>query len=151
MGTDRTRKCRRNTVEDSVREEMMKRLVLGLMLGLTATAALAEWSPASDNDEFILYIDIATIRRNGNLVKMWELMDYKTMKKSVSGPFYLSSKIQSEYDCKGEGVRILAYSLFRGKMGNGNVVVSDSDGGKWEPIRPGSVGETLWKIACGKI
>jgi hypothetical protein len=36
-----------------VREEMMKQLLLGLMLLVTAGAASAEWTRVDDNDEFI--------------------------------------------------------------------------------------------------
>ena len=130
----------------------MKRLLMGLMLLVTAGGASAEWTRVSDIDQFVQYVDIATIRRNGNLVKMWDLMDNKTVQTSPStGKYYLSSKMQQEYDCKGEKVRILAFTNFSGKMGKGNVVYADGNvRAEWEPIEPGSIGETLWKIACGK-
>ena len=127
----------------------MKRLVLGLMLGLTASAASAEWTISGGTDSSILYVDRATIRRNGNLVKMWNLVDFKTVQ-TVSGDSFLSQKGQSEYDCKEERTRMLAFTWFSGQMGNGNVVLSHSEPGKWKPIQPESIGETLWKIACGK-
>ena len=123
---------------------------MGLMLLVTAGAASAEWTGVGENDEFIQYVDLATIRRNGNFVKMWHLMDHKTVQKDVSYS-YLSSKTQSEFDCKEKKRRTLAFTLFGGKMGNGKVVYSDSDArGKWSPIEPESVGETLSKIACGE-
>ena len=127
----------------------MKRLLLGLMLLVTAGAASAEWTRLSETDNYIYYVDLATIRRNGNLVKIWTLADFKAVRKNA-GKSFLSEKSQSEYDCKEEKSRILAFTWFDGKMGSGKVVVSDSDPGKWSPIQPGSVGEALWKIACGK-
>ena len=39
----------------------MKRLLLGLMLLVTATAASAEWTIAGGSDEFIQYVDIVLI------------------------------------------------------------------------------------------
>jgi len=131
---------------------MMKRLLMGLMLLMTAGAASAEWTQSAGNDEVVIYVDRATIRRNGNLVKMWELKDFKTVQKSSSGAreSYFSEKAQNEYDCKEEKMRLLAFSWFSGKMGTENVVFSDSDPDKWEPIQPASVAETTWKIACGK-
>ena len=128
----------------------MKRLLLGLMVLMTAGTASAEWTQSGGNDQFIHYVDRATIRRNGNLVKMWDLADFKTVQKSAAGESYLSNKIQTEYDCKEEKSRSLAFTWFSGKMGSGKVVYSDSFPGKWSPISPGSVGEALWKIACGK-
>ena len=127
----------------------MKRLLMGLMLVMTATAASAEWTRVGDADEFIQYVDVATIRRNGNLVKMWYLSDHKTVK-TVDGNSFLSDKAQWEFDCKEERWRVVAYIWFDGKMGSGKVVYSGSAPGKWSPISPESVGEILWKIACGK-
>ena len=42
---------------------MMKRLLLGLMLLVTAGAVSAEWTAVSEDDEFIHYVDRTTIRR----------------------------------------------------------------------------------------
>ena len=128
----------------------MKQLLMGLLLLVTAGTASAEWTAVGDSDEFIQYVDRATIRRNGNLVKMWDLADYKTVQ-TVAGDSYLSAKSQWEYDCKEEKMRQLASTWFDGQMGNGKVVVSNGDvRGEWRPIAPGSSGEALWKIACGK-
>ncbi|MSP30460.1 MAG: hypothetical protein EXR09_08470 [Acetobacteraceae bacterium] len=56
------------------------------------------------------------------------------------------------YDCKEEKVRLLAFTFFDGKMGNGKVVTSDSEFSmKWSPIVPGSVGGSRWEVACGKL
>ena len=40
---------------------MMKRLLLGLMLGLTSTTAMAEWSRVGENDDSIQYVDKASL------------------------------------------------------------------------------------------
>jgi hypothetical protein len=128
----------------------VKRLLIGLMLLVTATAASAEWARVDDNDDFIQYVDRATIRRNGYFVKMWGLQDYKTVQK-LADDSYLASKEQREYDCKEERTRLLAFLWFSGQMGSGKVVLSNSDTSmKWDPVVPGSVGEILWKVACGK-
>ena len=130
----------------------MKRLLLGLMLLVNATAARAEWTAVGEGSEFIYFVDTTTIRRNGNFVKMWNLMDYKTVKKSVAGKSYLSSKVQREYaDCKEETTRLLALALYAGKMGTEGVVLWDSEASiKWSPMPPESPGEVLLEIACGK-
>ena len=128
----------------------MKRLLMGLMLLVTAIAASAEWTIAGGNNRYIQYVDTATIRRNGNLVKMWDLADFKRLQKSAAGMSYLSDKSQSEYDCKEEKQRMLALTNFSGKMGSGKVVASNYDPSEWRPIAPESIGEILWKIACGK-
>ena len=131
----------------------MKRLLLGLMLAMTASAASAKWTGVDYDDELITYVDRATIRRSGNFVKMWDLMDNKTAQNSnyAVGNSYFSDKIQFEFDCKEERARTLAITWFDGQMGSGKVVHNTSETSlKWQPIRPESMGETLWKIACGK-
>ena len=127
----------------------MKRLLLGLMLLVTATAVSAEWTSVGASAEYIAYVDKGTIRRNGNFVKMWDMSDYKTVQ-TVAGDSFLSTKRQSEYDCKDEMLRDHAFTVFSGQMGSGKVVYSDSETNKWGPIAPESMGKALWKIACGK-
>ena len=127
----------------------MKRLLMGLLLVVTAGAASAEWTRVGATDGYFVYVDRATIRRNGNLVKMWDLRDYKTLR-TVAGDSYLSSKTQWEFDCKEERLRVLAFSWYSGQMGHGIGIFSNSDTQKWEPTTPESMGEILWKIACGK-
>jgi len=128
---------------------MMERLLLGLMLLMTAGAANADWTVAEVNDAFTLYVDKTTSRRNGNFVKMWNLYDFK--KAQGSGRISsLSGRTQEEYDCKEEQSRILGQTNFSGQMLSGNVNHYDSNTGKWEAVAPGSVAEVLWKIACEK-
>ena len=135
-----------------MRETMMKRLLMGLMLLVTAGSASAEWTAAGGTGELIQYVDRATIRKSGNLVKMWDLADYKTVQTSPStGVSYFSDKGQREYDCKEEKRRLLAFTWFDGQMGSGKVVYSNGNvRDEWSPIQPGSIGEAMWKIACGK-
>ena len=105
-----------------------------------------------NNDILGSYADPATIRRTGSMVKMRSLLDFKTphTDRSFGGKPYLSQKDQREYDCKNERYRLLYFSLRSGQMDAGNTVHSDPDPGKWSPVVPGSIGEALWKFACGK-
>ena len=127
----------------------MKRLLLALVLTATATSAAAVWTQTTNNDSFVAYADLATIRESESMVKMWMLIDFKKVTKTVQGT-YLSQKMQWEHDCKEDRGRLLASSWFSGQMGSGNVVYANSDAGNWSPVEPGSIGETMWKIACGK-
>ena len=130
---------------------MMKRLLMGLMLLVTAGAAMGEWTFAANSEKVVLYVDRATIRRNGNLVKMWDLADLKTVQTGPGGESFLSLKTQEEYDCKEERSRQLAFTWFSGQLGGGKVVYSnDNVKDEWSPISPRSTRQTQWKIACGK-
>jgi len=121
------------------------------LLVLSSAPAYAEWVEVGGPDDgtYTHYADPTTIRRNGTLVKMWLLEDYKTIQ-TVDGKSFLSDKVQREYDCAEEQQRLLAFYWFSGQMGSGAVVYSNTDPSKWAPVMPGSVGQALWKTACGK-
>ena len=120
-----------------------------LLLGSSAPAC-AEWIPIGTSDEgaTIIYMDTDTIHRRGDLVKMWDLMDYQLAQKTDSGSAYLSSKTQTEYDCSEERSRVLTFSFHSGNMGSGHVVSSSVKEQTWSPVALGTVGQRLWKYAC---
>jgi hypothetical protein len=129
----------------------MTRLILIMLLVLSYGPAYAEWVEVSANKKagVIAYADPDTIRRKGDLVKMWSLFDLKTTQ-TVGGNSYLSIKTQQTYDCAEDRSRALAYTKFSGNMGHGAEVYSGSVEQKWNPVTPMSVGQELWKVACGK-
>ena len=122
-----------------------------LLLLLISRPAYAEWVKISDSDEAgtSVYVDPATIRRDSNLVKMWQLNDFKTVQ-TVEGNSFFSTKKQREFNCAEERTRILSATQFSGNMGTGKVVWHNSDEQKWEPVVLESIGHTLWEFTCGK-
>ena len=111
----------------------------------------AEWELTSGDDGagLTVYVDRDTIRRKGNLVKMWQLYDYKTVQ-TVAGDSLLSIQRYNEYDCTEERTRMLAYTWFSSNMGRGRVVYKTADEQQWEPVVPRSIDRSLWKVACSK-
>ena len=123
----------------------MRKFVVVLLL--LSTPAWAEWTLVGGSDISDIYADLATIRKRGNMVKMWSLYDLKTARPFAGTP-YLSSKDQDEYDCDRERSRFLSYSVHSENMGGGRTIYSDTEAGKWTPLPTGSVVEALWRIAC---
>lgn len=109
----------------------------------------AEWVKVSEADDFTMYVDPDTILRQGNLVTMSQLTDLKTAR-TVGRVSYLSDKSQYESDCEEKQRRVIKYYWVSGNMGNGEVVFSKLDPGKWSPVKAESIGEKLWKLACEK-
>jgi hypothetical protein len=103
----------------------------------------------SDEEGKTVYVDPTTIRRNRNLVKMWQLYDYKTVQ-SVAGIGFLTAKEQWEFDCAAMRSRVLALEEFSGNMGSGTEVYTNSEVGKWILVMPDSIGEIVWNVACEK-
>jgi hypothetical protein len=129
----------------------MKQLLLISLLLLSSEPVYAGWVLTSGDDAagLAVYVDPGNIRRKGNLAKMWQLYDYKTVQ-TVAGDSLLSMKRFNEYDCTEERTRTLGYTWFSGNMGSGNVVYSTTEVQEWEPVVPRSINHTLWKAACSK-
>ena len=128
-----------------------RRLFLITLLVLNSSPAYAEWVEIGGNDQIGMttYAAPGTIRRKGDLVKMWQLNDFKTLQ-TVEDNSFLSTKKQREFNCAEERTRILAVTQFSGNMGNGKVVWGNSNEQKWEPVVPESISQTLWEFACAK-
>jgi hypothetical protein len=128
-------------------------LLVGL-LGLIPELAHAEWLEVMANIETgqTVYVDQDAIHRNGDLVEIWTMYDYKTSQRAGQDE-YMSRKVQNEFNCTQEVRRMLSVTEYSGNMGNGKVVYEKpsllSTEPRWTRVQPG-IAETLMKIACGK-
>src|ERR1700675_4391658 len=100
----------------------MRKVIFMILLVIVSSSAAAEWVLAGRNVATTLYTDPATVRKAGNMVKMWELIDLKTAQFSTEGRPYMSSTSQSEYDCKEGRTRILYFTLHSENLGRGETV-----------------------------
>lgn len=115
------------------------------------TIAMAEWTAVEwihEDGGLTLYVDYTTIRKVGDKVRMLSLADFEVVEKDEIDSF--SSRSQNEYDCKEKQMRQLFYSLYSGSMGNGKMEHSNSEHLEWTPVKPESMEEAMWNIACGK-
>ena len=129
----------------------MTRLLLITLLLLSNGPAYGKWIEfiGSDQVGVTVYVDPDTIHRNGDLVKMWYLVDFKTVQ-TVEGVSYLSSTGQNEFNCAEEHIRVLVFTHFSGNMGHGDAVYTYSGEQQWEPVAPRTVNQRLWKAGCSK-
>lgn len=131
----------------------MKRLLLILLLTIFSNGAMAQWELINSSDKFNAYVDIAYKRKSGKKVKIWTLHDYKSPQTDSFGKSYLSAVIQFEYDCFNETSTILSFTKYTKNMQGGIVVdtqTRQTAETTKESIRPNSIGESVFEIACGK-
>src|SRR6185503_9775724 len=127
-----------------------------LLLVLSSRSVYAEWV-AVEKDYLApgrqtVYIDPDSIHSEGNLVTLWQLIDFKWMQGSARGPArFMSTKTHKQFDCDGKRVRLLAFTEFSHSMGTGISVDGHIDSGHWMPIEPDSVNHALWEAACGNM
>ena len=124
-------------------------------LFLSSIPAYAEWV-AVEKDYLLpglqtVYVDLESIRREGNLVTIWQLIDFKWMQGSARGPTrFMSTKTHKQFDCADKRVRLLAFTEFSRGMGIGMPNDGHVDKDHWLPIEAESVSHALWEAACAK-
>ena len=123
-----------------------KTLLLALMLG--TCSAWAEWVSVKDSNNVKNYIDPATIRKDGNLRKVWQLQNLK--QRDTDGA--MSRRVRIEYDCNGERYRLLTASTHSEPMASGKGLITTDFGNRnpWSQIPPGTASETVLKIVCAQ-
>jgi surface-adhesin protein E len=125
------------------------------LLFLSSAPAYAEWV-AVEKDYLLpglqtVYVNPDTIRRDGNLVTMWQLIDFKWMKGNGRGAHrFFSTKTHKQFDCAEKRLRLLAFTEFSQHMGTGISDAGYIDKDHWLAVEPESINQALWEMACGK-
>ncbi|MBL80207.1 MAG: hypothetical protein CMH70_09300 [Nitrosomonadaceae bacterium] len=130
----------------------MWKLFLMTFFIIVSTYSFAEWVviEKNKNEGITRYVDISTIKKNKNKVRMVDLIDYKIKRKALDDKF-LSIKIVQEYDCNNARKRILTFNTYNGNMGKGGVIYRDTSPNEWTIIPSfNSTRFNLWEIACNK-
>lgn len=98
-----------------------------------------------------VYVDYDTIRREGDLMTLSALIDWKWMQGNRSPTRFYSTKITKQFDCVEKLARTLAATDFYGHMGTGQVIGGGGHTSEsyWISIEPGTLNEGLWETACG--
>lgn len=122
---------------------MKKYLILSLIL--ISGSSWAQWSPvAVDVDGTIFNFDYSTLRKDGEMRKIWTLSNF--IEKDPNG--VMSSRVRMEYDCKNERNRYLSFKLFSDKNATGITVDSGDIPSPWKDIAPDTAAWRLMQTAC---
>lgn len=127
-----------------------KQFVLILALAVLSCAARAEWVEIHKFDDGLrVFVDKASARRSGDTARVTHLVRWGEPQLEPDSPPYLSTVVQTEYDCVGKREKYLASTSYTGTMGNGAKVIEDDDEvDGWYSISESSMEDKLWKIAC---
>ena len=121
----------------------MKKLFL-VCLMMLAGSAWAEWVMYDVTLKATFYYDPATIRKDGNMRRVWVLQELS--KRHQDGE--MSRRLRLEYDCKQERYRILGFSFHTEPKAGGTVLQSGGEDNNWVAIAPDTVDETIFNIVC---
>ena len=130
--------------------------LLTILLGLSLGPVYAEWvvveRPYPVPELHTVYVDPTTMRREGSLVTIWQLTDFRWMQGGPRAtPRFLSTKTQKQFECVGKRIRLLAYTEFSHRMATGKASGGYVDKDIWLPVEPDSINQALWEVACGKL
>lgn len=121
-------------------------LLLPLLL-LASGSAWADWVKVTSTVEANFYVDPATLRKDGNLRKIWLIMDLK--QRDTEGA--ISRRVKAEYDCKGERIKSLALSTHAEPMAGGTIIANyGADTRGWNEVPPGSAFDSILKLVCAQ-
>ena len=123
----------------------MKKLFL-VCLMMLAGSAWAKWVMFSKDEEATHYFDPATIRKEENMGRVWQLTDMRKMR--INGT--MSHRARYEYDCKRERFRYLGISSHSEPMAGGKVLKTEGEDNNWMDIPPDIVAQTELRILCAK-
>ena len=130
----------------------MTQLLLILLVMFSSTPAMGEWvaldSPYQSHGLRTVYIDPATIHRNGQLVTVSELWDFRWQQGGITGRRFQSATNHKQINCPVRQYRILTYTNFVGTMGTGDPRNGIVEPDAWHKIEPESMNHTLWEMVC---
>ena len=117
-----------------------------------SSSVSAEWdyiARAADHSS-ATYVEGTSIRKLGDKVKLWEMLDYEEGRE-LGSKQVLSFKSLKEHDCKEKKYRGLSIIFYSNNMGKGAIVYSNNDTRPLKKVIAGSTNEASFKYACGGV
>ena len=123
----------------------MKNIWFALLL--LSSASGAAWTRVDTGEEFDAYVDLATLRRHGDVVHVFILLDYKDAQQ-WSDMVYWSLTANKEYECAKGQHRTPNRYFHAEQMGQPESNYSVRGGMTWSALSRDSVEEVFFQIAC---
>ncbi len=127
----------------------MKKAMLMALLAAISGSVFADWVVVDETSLGKTYVNPGTISKSGDLVKLWELIDFKKAQE-YSGESFFSFTSEVQYDCARKSFQTLKTAGISGHMATGSLVASGSGSRQWQPVAGGTSAERSWRFVCGK-
>ncbi len=127
----------------------MRKAILMMLLAAMSASAMAEWVLVDESSMGKAYVNPGTVSKSGDLVKLWELIDFKKAQEH-GGESFFSFTSEVEYDCVRKSFQTLRTVGLSGHMATGSVIASGSGSRQWQPVAGGTSAERSWRFVCGK-
>lgn len=120
-------------------------LALGLLLASATTAAAEDWIPSGYAHGGTYFTDLASLSRQGDVVRSWMREDLPRPARGATGASYSHTFTERYDDC---ARRRFSFTGSVRRNDRGDVVETYSNPGDWHDIVPGSIAESVWRTAC---
>jgi hypothetical protein len=105
----------------------------------------------SNDGTVTIYANPSTLYKNGNMVRIWWLIDLKEAQQVGNAKSYLSMTLHYEFACEEAKSRTLALYSFSENMGRGEIVNKENfEFQDWDAVPPDSIYEIVRKFSCGR-
>jgi hypothetical protein len=114
---------------------------------LIANPVWAEWSlitSSADSDPATHFIDFETLRKEGNLRKVWQLVNLPPNDKDG----WSSVRLRIEFDCKKETMKTTTFAVFPEHFANGKATFTSENPTAIRDVAPETVSWTILKEVC---
>lgn len=130
----------------------MRRLVMGLLMVTLSASACADWVKIGDSMDGKVhhYLDPATIRKDGQRMRVVTLTDYDEPQVISETQRFLSVKMQDAFDCANQSGQHLSLTALAGKMGTGAVVATEPRAAEVRKVLTDTPDEDMWKFVCAR-
>lgn len=111
----------------------------------------SEWtkySSTGSQDEYMDFEYLGNGKSKNNMLKAWQMIDYKTVIAHNAGIPVLSTKILYEVNCSQRMGRIAYIATYSEAMGNGPILKAWDPKSEFTPIVPSSLYDELRKTGC---
>jgi len=117
---------------------------------LVSGNALAEWQEVGKTELFTLYVDPATIQKQGEKAQVISMLDFKKPGQNPKTKENINSIIGlNEFDCSAIKYRPIEFKAFSENSGKGKVVEEQSTpNSTFETIENGSWPAGVYNVAC---
>lgn len=120
--------------------------ILLCLLALASAPAWAEWEKVAESDEATLYVDPATIRKDGEMRTASTVHDLR--EKGKNGE--MSRRALEVHDCKENRYRTLSYSLYPEPMSGGQAFLTYDYIGRWTAVVPDTPPANTFRFVCNQ-
>ena len=112
----------------------------------TPISAFAQWTQFADVENRIYYIDLGSMRKDGETRTFWILSNFK--QRSQYGD--MSSRMKEVINCKKETLMHLQFSAFTQTNLGGAMTADYTPDAKWNHIAPQTVNAEKMRIVCSR-